>query len=96
VAGAQQHQSGARWVEPVATEVETRVGQHVTGGHPVGDQLGREAGKQLLQDQLPARPKRMNMAAVRDAATVCRCLGQLVPVDHRHLIVGIGEHSCGQ
>ncbi len=95
-AGAQQHQTGARLPKPVAAEVEARVGQHVPGRCPVGDQLRGEPREQLLQDLLPARRQRMDVAAVGDAAPVRRCLGQLVPVDHRHLPVALGEHSSGE
>ena len=76
--------------EPVTAEVEARVGQHVAGRRPVGDQFRGEPREQLLQDLLPARRQRMDVAAVGDAAPVRRCLGQLVAVDHRHLPVAVG------
>jgi hypothetical protein len=41
----------------------------------------------------------MGVAAVGDAASVCRRLGQIVQivaVDDRHLIGGIEEHACGR
>ena len=95
-AGAQEHQSGVRLPKPVAAEVEARVGQQVPGRRPVGDQFRGEPGEQFLQDLLPARRQRMEVAAVGDAAPVRRCLGQLVPVDHRHLPVAVGEHSGGE
>jgi hypothetical protein len=54
-AGAQEHQSGVRLPEPVAAEVQARVGQQVPGRRPVGDQFLGEPGEQLLQGLLPAR-----------------------------------------
>jgi hypothetical protein len=38
----------------------------------------------------------MQVAAMGDATSMPRCLGQLVAVDHRHLPVGVGEHVGGQ
>jgi hypothetical protein len=62
----------------------------------VGDQLGREPREEFLQGLLPARQQPMDVAPVRDATPVHRCLGQLVAVDHRHLRVGVGQHPGGK
>jgi hypothetical protein len=62
----------------------------------VGDQLGGEAGEQLLQGLLAAGQQRMGMPAVGDATAVGAGGGELVAVDHRHLRVGVGEHAGGQ
>jgi hypothetical protein len=83
-------------MQPVATEVEARVVQHVAGGCPLGDQLIGESREQLLQDLLSPRRQGMDMTAVGDAATMRRRLAQLVPVDHGHVLVGIGQNPCGE
>jgi hypothetical protein len=95
-AGTQHDQSGVRLPEPVTAEIQARVGQQVPGRHPVGDQLGREPGEEFLQGSLPARQQPMDVAPVRDATPVHRRLGQPVPVDHRHLRIGVGEHPGGE
>jgi hypothetical protein len=95
-AGAQQHQSSVRLPEPVAAQVQARVGQQLPNRRPVGDQFRGKPGEQLLQGLLPARRQRMQVAAVGNAPPVHRRVGELVPVDHRHLPVGVGEHSGGQ
>jgi hypothetical protein len=85
-----------RLPEPVAAEVQARVGQQVPGRRPVGDQFRGESGKQLLQGLLPARRQRVKVAAMGDAPPVHGCLGQRVPVDHRHLPVAVGKHLGGE
>ena len=95
-AGAQEHESAVRLAKPVTAEVEAGVGQQVSGGRAAGDQFCGEAGEQFLQGLLPACRQSVQVSAVGDAASVRGCLGQLVPVDHRHLRVAVGEHVGGE
>jgi hypothetical protein len=92
---AQQHQATAGRRKPVAAEIEARVGQHVPGRRPVGDQFRSEPRKQFLQDLLPSGRKSVDMAAVGDATPVRLRIAQLVTVDHGHVPVPVGEHSGG-
>jgi hypothetical protein len=88
----------------VAADVPAAVGQQIPGRHPLRDQLGGEPGEEFLQGLLAARQQRVGVAAVRHATPVHRRLGQLVPVDHDHLRVRVGEgprghqpgHACAQ
>ena len=85
-----------RLPKPMTAQEQARVGQQVPGRHPVRDQLRREAGKQLLQRLLSAGKQPMDMVSLWNTTPVGARLGQLVPVDDRHLRVGVGEHSGGQ
>jgi hypothetical protein len=95
-AGAQQDQSGVGLPQPVAAEVQARVGQHVPGRHPLGDQRRRESREQFLQGLLPAGQQRMEVVSLGHPTPLGAPLGQLVSVDHRHLREGVGEDSGGQ
>jgi hypothetical protein len=55
-----------------------------------------EAGKQLVE-QLPApRLQGVEVTALRHPPAVTQVMRQIVPLDHRHPGVGVGEHTGSQ
>ena len=95
-AGAQECQPAVCLSQPMTAEVEACVGQHVPGRGPVGNHCGGEPGEQFFECLLPTGGEGVEVAAVRDAASMPGRVGQLVPVDHGHLPVAVAERASSQ
>lgn len=63
------------------------------GGGPVLDHLVADSRKKLLDDLLAAHQQSVRLAALRHGTAALGARRQLVAVDHRDLLEGVGEHA---
>ncbi|HEY6543549.1 MAG TPA: hypothetical protein VIZ64_01490 [Dokdonella sp.] len=71
-AGADEHHSTRRLPQPVATEVQARIAQHVARRRAASAERRGHPGKQLFERLLAAREQGVRVMSLRYAAAVLR------------------------
>jgi hypothetical protein len=82
--------------ERMARDGEVHLAHRVVEVRAVGRQLAGDAREELLKHLLAAREQRVDVAALRHRPAALAHRGQLVALDQRDAVVGLGERAGGE
>ena len=92
----QRGQAGVALLELMAGEDPLRVGEHITAHRPRGGHFGGEAGEQPVEYLSAPGVQAMQMTAMRHPLALLPGWWQRIPLDHRYLLVHLGQDPRGQ
>ena len=80
----------------MAGQYPLRVGQHITAHRPGSGHFGGEAGEQPVEYLSAPGVQAMQMTAMRHPLALLPGWWQRIPLDHRYLLVDLGQDPPGQ
>jgi len=80
----------------MAAERYPHLGEVGHDRRPALDKIGDQPGEQLLKDASAAGQQQVIVPPLGHTTTALAARRQAVPIDDRHLVVGIGQHPRGE